>query len=280
MCFNFNAWHASCYKQHPKDKFLVLNILDVDDSLVDDERMEVEDTLRFQEARDADYMMVTFVCNECVFWDLREQHPVPGCVRDEMMKICIRRVILDSFWARERSTVAANCREGLKYLDIHTNLGEQNPYKPRGPWDVSDDQLGYRAAIGMVMRSMDEGMYADYIQYETTRRIRSHVSNFEHTTPGRIGATRVGQEGRATFMSEACTNSPWFRRFAVGCHRRMGNIWRPDCPMNMEELKAAFEILEEDWRAYGSDLEGQMQTCLTAMIIIMGFFAALRGKKS
>lgn len=40
-----------------------------------------------------------------------------------------------------------------------------------------------------------------------------------------------------------------------------------------------FKILEEDWQAYASDLEGQRQTCLTAIIFIAGFFAALRGEE-
>ena len=40
-----------------------------------------------------------------------------------------------------------------------------------------------------------------------------------------------------------------------------------------------FVLLEEDWSAHGSDLEGQLQTCLTAIIFIAGFFAALRGEE-
>eukprot|EP00546_Thalassionema_frauenfeldii_P015706 CAMPEP_0178911038 /NCGR_PEP_ID=MMETSP0786-20121207/9447_1 /TAXON_ID=186022 /ORGANISM="Thalassionema frauenfeldii, Strain CCMP 1798" /LENGTH=393 /DNA_ID=CAMNT_0020583389 /DNA_START=728 /DNA_END=1911 /DNA_ORIENTATION=+ len=93
-------------------------------------------------------------------------------------------------------------REGLKYVKIHNDLGEANPYPAQGPWDVCDDRLGYRAAIGMVI-SLDEGMYANYIQYETKRRLRSDVSNFEHTTPGGVGAAFVGEEGRVSFMSNA-----------------------------------------------------------------------------
>mmetsp|Transcript_11545 Transcript_11545/g.17743 ORF Transcript_11545/g.17743 Transcript_11545/m.17743 type:complete len:193 (+) Transcript_11545:458-1036(+) len=178
--------------------------------------MEDDDPKRFKEARDGDHLMVTFVCDECVFWDLRERRPIPNNVRDKAMVISIRRVILDSFWSRERSTVATNRREGLMYVKIHNELGVANPCKIQGPWDVSDDRLGYRAAIGMMLPSMDPGLYANYIQYETTRKLRSHVSNFEHTNPGGVGAGFVGEEGRVSFLSNACTNSPWFRRFAKG----------------------------------------------------------------
>mmetsp|Transcript_9223 Transcript_9223/g.14188 ORF Transcript_9223/g.14188 Transcript_9223/m.14188 type:complete len:142 (+) Transcript_9223:4966-5391(+) len=135
-------------------------------------------------------------------------------------------------------------------MKVHNDMGVPNPYKARGPWDVNDNRLGYRAAICMVLRSLDPRLYADYIQYETTRKMRSHVANFEHTTPGGVGAAFVGEEGRVSFLSNACTNSPWFRRFARGCHHRMGDIWIPDQPVTIVELRAALKLLEEDWVAW------------------------------
>lgn len=205
MCFN--GWHGACYTQLDTDRFPALGLQDLDDPLVDDEQMEVDDPLRFKEARDGDHLMVTFVCDDCVFWDLRNPLPNIEDIQDVVMMTSIRRVILDSFWSRERSTVQANQREGVRYVKIHREFGVESPYRARGPWDVSDDHLGYRAAIAMVLRSLDPGLYANYIQYETTRKMRSHVSNFEHTTPGGVGAAFVGDEGRVSFLSNG-TNSP------------------------------------------------------------------------
>ena len=34
--------------------------------------------------------------------------PIPGKAQDELLLVCIRQVILDSFWSRERSTVQGN----------------------------------------------------------------------------------------------------------------------------------------------------------------------------
>lgn len=221
-----------------EDHFPKLSLKDVDESLVNDGKMEEEDLLRFKEARDGDHLMVTFICDTCIFWDLRQRLPRQGDLRDEWMMICIRRINLDSFWACERSTVLSNRREALKYIKIHNELGEVNPYKPRGPWDVSFYSLGYKATIGMVMRALDEGKYAEFIQFETTRRLRSHVSNFEHTTPGGIGNAFVNEEGRVPFLSNASTDSPWFRHFVTGCHRRMGDIWVPDRPVKCGGIKS------------------------------------------
>mmetsp|Transcript_5670 Transcript_5670/g.8714 ORF Transcript_5670/g.8714 Transcript_5670/m.8714 type:complete len:119 (+) Transcript_5670:4659-5015(+) len=97
----------------------------------------------------------------------------------------------------------------------------------------------------MVYRSLDEGKNAPTIQFGTMRRIRSHVSNFEHTCPGGVGGALVGDEGKVLAISKASTNSLWFRRFSIGCHRRMGDVWIPDRATTIEELKACFTILEK-----------------------------------
>ena len=39
------------------------------------------------------------------------------------------------------------------------------------------------------------------------------------------------------------------------------------------------ELLEEDWKTFSSDPEGQRKTCLCAMTFVCGFFGALRGEE-
>jgi len=95
---------------------------------VDDEKMEEEDPLRCKEGRDGDQLLAPFVCDECVFEDLEGRSPDWSKVEDECNMIALRRVILDSLWAREQSTVAANRREGEKYVAIHGSMGVKNPY--------------------------------------------------------------------------------------------------------------------------------------------------------
>jgi hypothetical protein len=256
----------------------VLALVDVNEGLVNDEAMENEDPMRFREARDGDHLMCPFQCDDCVFVNLRKRKAMDDDIRDLLTIICIRRIILDGFWARERSTVDANRRQGLKWLAICDKVGEEDPYPERGPYG-QEDTFGMKVAIGMLVRSLDPGKNTPRLQYETTRKLRGHFSNFVHTTPNGMGATFIGDEGGASTITNSPTNSMWFRRFMTGCHRRMGDVWIPDRAITIQEVKACFALLDEDWKVFGKDIQGQRQTCLTAVTLIGGFFAALRGEE-
>ena len=47
-----NAWHGSCFVQDEQDKFPVLQVQDLDDSLMDESALEDDDPMRFKEARE------------------------------------------------------------------------------------------------------------------------------------------------------------------------------------------------------------------------------------
>jgi hypothetical protein len=70
---------------------------------------------RFTSARNGDNLMVPFECDFCVFGKLFDRAPDMANNKDGFAMGCIRRVILDAFWSRARSTVDANTaktREG------------------------------------------------------------------------------------------------------------------------------------------------------------------------
>jgi hypothetical protein len=272
------AWHGHCYVQHPKDNFPVLAVSDLDQSIVNDEAMEEEDPLRFEEARDRDHLMCPFQCDDCQFWNRCKRGPSAGNVYDTLRMICICRAILDGFWSRERSTVYSNRREGIRYLLNSERVRETDPYPARGPWPL-DDVFGLQMAGGLLLRLLDEGKNAPRVQFETVRRLRAHLSNFVHATPGGMGAAFIGEEGGVSAMTNLPTNSMWFRRFMQGMHKRMGGVWIPDRPLTIVELKAAMEILDEDWNVFGKNNDSQIglkKTGPTACMLIAGFFAALR----
>lgn len=192
--------------------------------------------------------------------------------------LAIRRASLDAFWSRERSTVAQNRMQGLRYMATNSTLGWDNPYPARGPFPIAD-VVGMKIATNILLRSLDSGINSQSIQYETMRKLRSHISNFVHTTPGGLGVTFMTEEGAGGTVSFSPTNSPWFRRFMQGCHRRMGDVWIPDRPLTINELKCCMELLEEDWKLFSRDIEGQANVCFAAITVIAGFFAALRGEE-
>jgi hypothetical protein len=61
-----------------------------------------------------------------------------GNVYDTLRLLCIRRSTFDAFWARERSTVLSNRREGIRFLLNSERLGDSDPYPARGPWPLED----------------------------------------------------------------------------------------------------------------------------------------------
>ena len=75
---------------------------------MDDSKMVEDDPKRFQVAQDGDHMMVPFQCDTCQFMNVRKRLPCPGNAQNELLMKCLRRVILDSFWSCERSTVCGN----------------------------------------------------------------------------------------------------------------------------------------------------------------------------
>jgi hypothetical protein len=103
-------------------------------------------------------------------------------------------------------------------------LGLENPYSDRGPFP-ENDWFDMSVVCMMLLRSLDRGVNANTIQYETMRGLKSHFSNFTHTVPGGAGYASIGEGSRGgTFFSNSPTNSYWFRRFMLGCHRRMADV--------------------------------------------------------
>jgi hypothetical protein len=248
------------------------------DELIDDREMEVEDNRRFRDGRNGDHLMVGFQCDECQFENCKLRSPMKGNVKDEVALLCIRRANLDTFWSRERSTANINRLEGMRYLSGCEECGWNEPYPARGAFALRDE-CGMKVACSLLSRSRDPGKNAKTVQYETIRKMRNHMSNFVHATPGGHGATFMSEDGNARSISNSPTNSAWFRRFMRGCHKRMGDVWIPDRPLTIRELKCMMELLEEDWELFANDLEGRRRMGLTSVTIVAGFLAALRGEE-
>lgn len=88
-----------------------------------------------------------------------------------------------------------NRREGQSHLSNWEAFGIDEPYPLRGPFPVFN-QCGMMTACSLLLRSLDTGKNAEKIQYETMRKLRSHMSNFVHPTPGGLGATVVVDDGK------------------------------------------------------------------------------------
>ena len=122
--------------------------------------------------------------------------------RDQLAKIAMTCAILDSFWARERSTINSNRLEGVCFLctsgtmrfheDLHI-IRESFPKK-----DIWDMWL----TCAMSGRSLDSGRNSKTIhRFETVQKMRSHFLNFVHTCPDGMGTVFVGAGGQGSTIS-------------------------------------------------------------------------------
>ena len=237
-----------------------------------------DDALRFQEAREGDHLMCPFQCDDCMFYNMKGRFQREGSKEDKLLSVCVRRAILDAFWARERSTVEKNWRE-MRNLQKTANLiGLSEPLPQRGPFEIGDS-VGMSIACILLMKSLQDGRNSKHIQFETARKVRSVVSNFIHTLPGGTGMSTMGTGDRTALMfTSSPTNSFWFKRFMAGCHRRMGDVWIPDRAVTLEEVLCGLSILEKEWANFPQG-QRKMEIALTGALVVIGFCAALRGEE-
>lgn len=245
--------------------------------------MEVKDLVdddpdRFKTGRDGDHLMCPFQCELCHFVNINGALPSLAAKKDSLQLLGIRRAVLDACWARERSTVDSNRREGERYAAQAELMGMVRPYPPRGPFPIADD-WGIGAAVILLLRSLAPGKNATNVQFETIRKTRSHVSNFIHTIPSGMGDMFITGEGAVSGVTNSPTNSLWFKRFMQGCHRRMGDVWCPDRPLTMGEALACQELLDDDWKTFAKDPVGRLKTALTGVLITAGLGGGMRGEE-
>ena len=85
-----------------------MSAIDLHRSLIDDTTMVKEDDYNLKVDYDRDQMMVPFQCDVFQFLNIYQRFPVVVNHTDELLVLCIRRVILDRMRAREWSTVHSN----------------------------------------------------------------------------------------------------------------------------------------------------------------------------
>ena len=106
-------------------------------------RTKESDKRRYSEARDGDDLLIPFECDFCVFAKITGRPLVLENIsaEDVFLSKCIRRVTLDAFWSRARSTVAANTRTFREMIALSASLGFEPPYEPPGPLPSYDQPL-------------------------------------------------------------------------------------------------------------------------------------------
>ena len=105
----------------------------------------------------------------------------------------IRRVNLDMFWSRARSTVIGHQGRVKRCLEEAALRGRPSPYADFPPWKTCDEQ-GMGIALLMLTESLKPGRNADYTQFDTCRNSRSVATNI-------YGASSRLDDGRNVLKS-------------------------------------------------------------------------------
>jgi hypothetical protein len=220
--------------------------------------------------------MTPFQCDWCLFRVLTGRNPVATDRKDEYLLCLLRRCSLDAFWGREVSTVASNRRNLEQLMSLWDSQVGLNPQFPRmGPHPLSD-VFGVSVAVGMLLRSVMPGKYRDYTQFETMRKFRSAYSNLYHASAeGASALATLGRDTAKTFLTACPTQSLWFKRFARGCLRRMGQEVRQDLALSVPVMLELQRVLDQEWTE-GGGIRREQATLMGAYSAI-AFCGSFRG---
>ena len=188
-----------------------------------------------------------FQCDCCWFVNLSKREPSNASESDHRLLGYIRRVNLDMLWSSEGSTVGHSLGNLRKAARMSALLNLAPHHVPRGPWPVGDN-LGFQVAIEILRASQEKGRNsADYVQFDTVRKIRSCYTNAFDSSPFAVldPFSFKGDFGKTYHFSKSPLNSILFRKFMMGLEKRMGRLVFQDLALSVElllELLAAYEV--------------------------------------
>jgi hypothetical protein len=148
---------------------------------------------------------------------------------------------------------------------------------PMGPWPL-EDNLGMKATIALLDRSLDKGVYEETVQWDTFRRSMSAVTNISQACVGGLKDSVGAYERNRMFISKVVTHKFWYSRFMTGVHKRDGQIRRPDKELTIDVIHAADKILETEW---GNAITKMQKRKILEMgtWFLGGFCTGLRGEE-
>jgi hypothetical protein len=143
-----------------------------------------------------------------------------------------------------------------------------------------EDTFGIKMAVALLDHSLNAGVNEVTVQFNTIRKTRSAVSNYERTTAKENWqAALAGYKKGVMCFTNTSMYSLWFDRFIVGCHIRMGYISGPDRAMCIELLIEIQREREEDLERCET-LEAMLNVSLHGAFLYAVFVLGCVGRKS
>jgi hypothetical protein len=237
--------------------------------------------VRCMEGRDGDNLVCPFQCELCHF-RIKKCDPFASDLKDLSLLCGIRRSNLDVFWARRPGTVKSNLTLMLRIVKVQEEchgIPRGQMFNPQGPHPV-EDIFGMMTAVVLLDHSLNSEINAATVKFNTIRKTRSAMSNYERTTaPEMRHAALVGyKKGERLGFTNTSVYSLWFDRFIVGCHVRMGGDTSQYRAFSIELIVAIQRLLEEDLLKF-QFMEAMLNVSLHGVFLIAGFCGGLRAEE-
>ena len=241
------AWCAECFSTHELDTSTVAIPRDFNGASL----AEVEDEIRFSQARPGDHVCCAFQCPNCQSQNIRGTNITPGDAEDEaFVAICVRAT-LDAFWSRSSRTVSGHIREVKKVLLFSRMFGIRNPFPRLGPFPKYYHG-GMLQAMMVVMRAMDPGGKRT-LKWGSARKNKSTFFVIWQASPESGGdITLENSKGYCYTATCAPGSGSWYKKFSSGCCARMGDIVRQDRAFTIGVLHKLLEMYESEFQDLGS----------------------------
>jgi hypothetical protein len=266
------VWCGACYTPLDANEFPIARPTN-EEGLVNEEDLL---SMRYCQARNGDNLVTPFQCDTCHFRNLMEREPQSNLAQDLRILKCIRRANLDSLWSVEPRTTSRTLSECRRGSDIAASLGFKNKlFQPLGPFPL-EDTFGMSAAIVILQVSLNPGKYDKHVQFGTIRKFRSAFSNAYHASAEGQEAMVMAKDTRKMTVTKCPTYGLWFEKFMRGCHKRMGEIVKPDRALSTTILLEILKLLDAEWLTRA---ERHFALASEGAFYVIAFCCALRGEE-
>ena len=231
-------------------------------------------------ARDGDWLFSPFQCDHCWFFNLCRTQPKSYRLDDTKLLKLIRRVNLDMFWSRERSTIAGNLSRVKETIKRWEHRGNYTPLSDFGPWR-SADNMGMGMAITMLEKSLEPGRLSKYTQFDTCRQLRGTASNLYMATSsaneGRMTCKSTG--GNVFHTHDDPMQTVLMERFVKGMKTRMPVESSRNLPLLGPVVKRLLDEIEFEWSLPHTTEDRKRILAMTAGYMAVTYSYSLRGNE-
>jgi hypothetical protein len=200
------AWCASYFTAHPLDYFEIKMPRDFNGTSL----AELEDEIRFREARPGDHFCIPFQCPNCQSRNIQGRSIDNSFIDNLVFECMVVQATLDAFWSRASKTVWNHVRE-VRNMARYGRMFQYPPMPVLGPWPLYT-HLGMEAAVMVLMQSMEKERGGGTVKYGTARKACATLTVLWKSSPlGGNDMTLSAWLVKGRFVATCCPSEGIFR---------------------------------------------------------------------